>query len=422
MTAVKHLFVKEGQKIYIHEATSADSHHMRNSITREELNEIWTIAEEKNLNKNFIILDPESIRFYNYVGYIKGKNFSIEILPKTHEGSPGKARKILIDMLNYSEYFNIKSYSLGLHDKLEGSLHEIFARILSDELMEKIFKGIYREYIGFDDDLNAVRGKIQINSHIKNMVRKRNMISCSFDEFTTDNPLNRVLKFGIKKIVRSVGNSETLRKLRQILIELEDVSDISAETAIKTRIIFSRNNFMYESSYELVHLFINDCTTYGTGEDGGIGILFEMQILFEKYIGKAISEISKERVDLQVTGKKVLENIKTKEKTMGIKPDIIIYDSLGRENIILDTKWKFLPDGKISSGDLYQMYVYAGMYETAEKVILLYPEADLSGESIGYHILPEKNKILQTFKIRYDSIEDTMEDIRKMLEVEKDPT
>ncbi|MGL4567351.1 MAG: McrC family protein, partial [Fusobacteriaceae bacterium] len=345
---MRHLFVKEGDKIYLSEKKELDGHERGNSITKEELNEIWRIVEEKNLNKNFITMDPESIRFYNYVGYIKGKKFSIEILPKTHKESPGKARKILIDMLNYSEYLNIKSYSLGLHDKLESSLHEIFARILSDELMEKIFKGIYREYIGFEDDLNTVRGKIQINSHIKNIVRKRNMISCSFDEFTTDNPLNRVLKFGIKKIIRSVENSETLRKLRQILIELEDVSDISGETAIKTRIIFSRNNFMYESSYELIHLFINDCTTYGTGEDGGIGILFEMQILFEKYIGKAISEISKEKVNLQVTGKKVLENIKTKEKTMGIKPDIIIYDSFGRENIILDTKWKLLTDEKIT--------------------------------------------------------------------------
>lgn len=95
--------------------------------------------------------------------------------------------------------------------------------------------------------------------------------------------------------------------------------------------------------------------------------------LYEKYVAKYIKQVFGDEWDVSV--QEETHSLFQVNKFM-LKPDIVLRKD--ERCIILDTKWKELINDEeknygIKSEDMYQMYAYAGKYNTKE-VWLLYPE------------------------------------------------
>ena len=71
-----------------------------------------------------------------------------------------------------------------------------------------------------------------------------------------------------------------------------------------------------------------------------------------------------------------------------LEPDILIRARQNTGNLIIDTKWK---SGKVSSGDLYQLYAYTQRYCCGQSV-LLYPLVP-GVRQRDLHILDDKNQM-----------------------------
>ena len=69
---------------------------------------------------------------------------------------------------------------------------------------------------------------------------------------------------------------------------------------------------------------------------------------------------------------------------------MIIFLKTKTEQLILDTKWKVLSDGKPSMEDLKQIFIY-NQYFAADKGILIYPGIGKTKalDAIPYHTLPD---------------------------------
>ena len=94
------------------------------------------------------------------------------------------------------------------------------------------------------------------------------------------------------------------------------------------------------------------------------GIMFDMNALFEKYVAQKMSNFFPNKIFAQ-KGRRFWE-------TRLAIPDIL-YKKNKNENIIFDTKWKKLTNkNDISSGDIYQQYVYCELF-SAKKAFLIYP-------------------------------------------------
>ena len=113
-------------------------------------------------------------------------------------------------------------------------------------------------------------------------------------------------------------------------------------------------------------------------------MLFEMNVLFEKFIGKILQRtLGSGRVGLQKRSGYALRDAAGND-LFNLQPDVLI-DENGARPIVLDTKWKRLKperdDWKLNvvKDDVYQMLAYAGAYR-AKRVILLYPWHEALGE------------------------------------------
>ena len=117
------------------------------------------------------------------------------------------------------------------------------------------------------------------------------------------------------------------------------------------------------------------------GNDVAFALLFDMNLLFESYVGEYLKKHLKKHsfdVKLQDKSKYLVEE----PKAFMLKPDIIINKDK-EDMIIADTKWKILSKEKlnygISQADMYQLYAYGTKYN-CKKLFLIYPKDEVEKE------------------------------------------
>ena len=157
-------------------------------ISRREAHELYNYAMSKKLDMDNILWERDTLRFINYVGYIRLSTVSIEILPKISiNHSAELERKALLNMLskcgvlkvNYSEISSLKLY--------KQSLNEILAYLFSEKLQKELGKGVYGEYVYIEENINSLKGSLRVQEQIKNMASHSSKAFCRFEEFSRDN-------------------------------------------------------------------------------------------------------------------------------------------------------------------------------------------------------------------------------------------
>ncbi|MCF7946556.1 MAG: McrC family protein [Spirochaetia bacterium] len=336
---------------------------IRNTGLREEDVQLLSSHTLKTGEK-FFQVRYSSIKFSNYVGIVKVGNVVIEVLPKIDYFEEGVNfwRSVLIEMLQISGFIpkiiddrvEISSYSSSLLDILFLNYLKMVEDILE--------RGLIKSYVHKEENRNAVKGKILIGEHIKRNYSHKERAYCDHSVFTSNNFYNSIIKKTLSLIFTATTQPIISSKSRSILLHFDGINDVRISSEkIFERMPDGRKYSYYQDVMNLSKLILfGNSLTLNEGRDNVFSMFFDMNILFEKYIGKMFKRVLGRRVKLQ-SGKYFWENKK-------IRPDIIIE---GTNNIAIDTKWKISGQGPIDA-DLKQMYVYSRYFD-AERTILLYP-------------------------------------------------
>lgn len=394
------------------------------SISVKEADELNRYIERQKLDSRNIIWSRDDVVFINYVGFIKLSTVSIEILPKVkinsgdHEGS----RKSLLNMLSKSGIINFNYSNLGMLSVYKMDLNEILALIFGKTLQSQLIRGPYLEYINVEENSKALKGSLLVKEHIKNVSRCSSDVFCKFEEFSIDNTLNQIFNTCIRKTIKNVKNSETLKILSHINVIFSEVSyiDISNKKILDYK--FSRLNSRFEPSLLLAKMLLNGYSSIGNkGDDKSFAILFEMNDVYERYITNLLRlNLDKYEVHSQHSNYKLLKNEKNDRDIFLLQPDIVI-EVEGKEKLIIDTKWKKI-DGSLNRHgvkreDFYQMYAYLTRYEDVKSAILLYPSSsDSSSEYLeSWYLEHNKNKKIRVYEVSlYDEVK-TLETLKNIV-------
>lgn len=395
------------------------------SITYKEADELNRYIESQRLDKTNIIWSRDSVLFINYVGFIKLSTVSIEILPKIdinrndYEGS----RKALLNMLNKSGIINFNYSDLGMISIYKMNLEEILALIFSKTLQSQLMRGPYLEYVNVEENSKALKGSILVKEHIKNISRCRCDVFCKFEEFSIDNTLNQIFNTCIKKIIRNIKSSETLKILSHINVVFSEVGYIDVNNKKILDYKFNRLNSRFEPSLLLAKMLLNGFSSIGNkGDDKSFAILFEMNDVYEKYITNLLRlNLNKYNVYSQHSKYKLLKNEKTDRDIFSLKPDIVI-EVDGKEELIIDTKWKNIDKNLnrygVKRDDFYQMYAYLTRYKDSKSAILLYPSS--GNESYEYleswYLDENKDKKIRVYTVCLDDEEKAINTLKCIVE------
>lgn len=315
----------------------------------------------------------------NYVGVIKPGQRTIEILPKIYKEPIEQNRTVvtrnLLKMLDYSEFFGIHEFDFAeLAEIRDYNILEIIISIFARRLLDTLQSQPFREYSILEEVLGTVRGRIDFNRYMNPATIHR--IPCVYNERTTDNTLNRTLRYVSHLLSGTVSSDNTFSCLRNIVDELDGVSLMPVNVQQVDGIIFNRLNEQYKPFIDLCKVFL---------QGSGISLqhssletftfVIPMERLFESFV-----------TTLLTREKSILPRAKVEQKprigylasdTKGnryfeMTPDNLVH--IGDRLFVVDTKYKMISGvSDIQQEDAYQMYAYATTCK-ADGVLLLYPD------------------------------------------------
>ena len=328
------------------------------------------------------------LRARQMVGVIAARGCSLEILPKVDpdandEGSSESTATVrgqLVHMLDVALGLDLSSGQAAAMAHRADSLLEVFIALFADRLLAEVRRGLPRLYRAQEDDLRALRGRLDVVRQFTVNAVRPDRLACRFDALDGDTPLMRVMKACVLVLARHSRAAATQRKLAELRFLLADISDVPRAALPWKQVRIDRASRRWRALLELARLLLGtrwQQTHAAARAPEGITLLFPMNDLFERYIAiqlrRALADTGLEVV-AQGGGEYCLEPWEgVGGYSHATRPDILIRAADGAFSCVIDTKWKRF-EGAIAQADVYQMMAYARLYR-CPRLILLYPAA-----------------------------------------------
>ena len=342
----------------------------------------------------------ETLQAQNYVGVIQTKDgTTIEILPKIQNLDTDASKKILIKMLKTLRKSPFKNFNMAHLKSLKMPLFEIFITMFLDELSKLLKKGLKSDYITKEENIKFLKGKLKINQQIQINYIQKERFFVEYQEFLSDRVENRLIKTTLEFLYKKSRSNYNQQRIREFLF-IFDAIEVSHNIKNDfTKIKLNRQMKDYEQALLWCRTFLlkNSFTPY-KGSDIAFALLFDMNLLFESYVGHYLKKKGL-NISLQDKGKYLVE----KPNKFALRPDIVINED---EQLIADTKWKMIKDEKdISQADMYQLFAYGTKYKECSKLYLIYPY-DNNYINLRYLYQQEENEKLVLNVLFFDLASD----------------
>ena len=356
------LTITEFERIYQHDIGKKDFKDIENFILKNSDENAPFLRIASGVGGKFI-------QARNYVGVLQTKSgLTIEILPKIADKNDAERSKaVFIKMLRTLKNFPFKSSNLASLKTQNLPLLEIFIYMFLCELEALVKKGIKSDYVALEENLNFLKGKLNINEQIKRNSIHKERFYVGYSEFLSDIKINRIIKTTLKFLYKKSNSSKNQQKIRELLFIFDEVSECEDYKNFFAKLVINRQVKHYEQTLLWCKIFLlGNSFTPHKGDDLAFALLFDMNALFESYVGNFIKK-SFPCTILQHSEKHLVED----PKSFKLRPDVFL-----EGKFIADTKWKIVSSkDDISQADLYQLYAYGKKHE-CDKLHLIYPKID----------------------------------------------
>lgn len=270
------------------------------------------------------------------------------------------------------------------------NIAELYAAILEKGISMQIKRGLVRSYIDKTETLSTIRGKMDISDSIKTQALLRRQMVCTYDDFSVNMELNRILKSTALTLMRSDIKKERKKSLRNLMLFFTEVDEIDLHTVNWNR-TYSRNDQTYQMLVGICYLvYKGQLQSQKVGERKLMDFQNEQlpSHLYEKFI---LEYYRKEHPELTANASFIPWQLDDGVDDMlpRMKTDISLSTRDGRKVLIIDAKYyghttqMQFGSNTLHSGNLYQIFTYvknrqAGMAEGSSPVsgMLLYAKTD----------------------------------------------
>lgn len=132
---------------------------------------------------------------------------------------------------------------------------DLCAAILIKGVSLQIKQGLGREYISETDAMSGIRGKINITESIKTQAMLRNQMVCTYDEFSVNTYMNRILKTTMVKLLSADIDKARKKELKKLLVFFADVGELDIHS-INWKQHYDRNNQSYRMLMSICYLVL----------------------------------------------------------------------------------------------------------------------------------------------------------------------
>ncbi len=240
---------------------------------------------------------------------------------------------------------------------------DLLSAILAKGVSVQIKRGLGRTYIEQTEALSCLRGKIDVTESIKQQTIIKQQLVCSYDEFSVNSYMNRILKTTMELLLRYDVPKARKKELRSLLLYFKDADTIDIY-GINWGFRFNRNNQSYQMLMSVCYLVIKGLLQ--TTADGSVKMMQfldeqRMCRLYEKFI---LEYYRKHYPQIKTAASQIGwaldDGVSAKLPTM--QSDIML--SYGNKTLIIDAKYyehtmqRQYDVHTLHSHNLYQIFTY----------------------------------------------------------------
>ena len=308
---------------------------------------------------------------------------------------------------------------------------ELCAAILERGVSLQLKRGLGQEYVNRSEARSCLRGTIEVTESVKSQAIWRRQLVCSYDEFSVDTTMNRVIKATVALLVRADISRVRKQSLKKLMVFFADVRDIDLHR-VDWNMRYDRNNRTYRMLMAVCWLVVKGLLQ--TQSDGATRMMdfFDEQRmcrLYEKFI---LEYFRREHPRLRASASFVEWALDDgmSEGLPAMRSDITL-SARGRV-LIIDAKYyaatmqRNFDKRRVHSGNLYQIFAYvknkqAVLERAGESIevsgMLLYAATDeevqpdvtyrMSGNQIGVRTL-DLDRPFEEIRAQLDGIADML--------------
>ena len=376
-------------------------------LETEDFNSVLTLLEEpaaSSLNPIFRFYRQNGVnclQVQHYVGVIRTESgCQIEILPKISKvEEPQAERDLLVKMLVYLRNSPMKQGTTAELRVHEMTLFEMVLQYFLAQVANIVRQGIARSYVGTQDNLFFLRGKLRLVDHLKHNSVQRAKFYCEYDEFDANRPINRLIKRALEIVHKVSQSSVNIQHCRELLFWFDRVSSSPDIERDFRSVRHDRLVQHYLPAMSTCRMILDGCNPLTqSGINRTISLLFDMNKVFEDYVAtKLTKQFPHLAVNSQVENSYLIdsfereESFKRKER-FRLQPDIVLNWKSQDDRLVADCKWKLLDERNVSGNfgilqsDMYQLYAYCQKClpkQEYKRVLLIYPKTFSFSKPLG---------------------------------------
>ncbi|SVC72942.1 uncharacterized protein METZ01_LOCUS325796, partial [marine metagenome] len=211
---------------------------------------------------------------------------------------------------------------------------EVVAGWFINTVHQLVRLGLHRDYEEIEDETSAVQGQLMVPPTSLNLYAGRPYFTCRFDEYTFDNPPNRVISEALGRLQRIQGLDDKYRRRARGLLAEFPATGSMRHGDLRYRP--DRNAMRYETPLELARQIIDSTGRRPEpGQDTAMGFLIPTPTNVEKGLRNVLRQLLPEGMRLAKGAKRLPGGVK-------VEPDLVFGANAAVGDIkyrIFDEKW-----------------------------------------------------------------------------------
>lgn len=330
----------------------------------------------------------QRITFAQYVGYLEVGDLAIEILPKAdaaraRDGEAHAWRDGLLEMLRATGDLELESPTAASQETGRSSLLDLLVLQFLTEVARLLRPGLTKGYRDEEQNGPTFRGRLVVAPHLRENIVRADRFYVRTQTYDREIVINRILRAALDALDGLALSPPTASRAATTRAAFPDIAPIRPTAQLFDRIRFSRSTTRYRRALVLAQMLLQRMApTLRSGAVEVFALLFDMNILWERYIASVIRRVAPRDLAVSTQESRLFWQAESR-CARTVRPDIVIRSRTTRDVLlIVDTKWKVLRNASPADNDLRQMFVYNELF-AGPRSILLYPSTRVPGTAQG---------------------------------------
>ncbi len=232
----------------------------------------------------------------------------------------------------------------------------LMKHVYSIALAKAVKRGLLREYDDHEEDLVAIRGRVNVKDVVLRRFGRAVPMPCAFQEYDVDREANRRMLAAAMMLARAGDRTDAASgELRRLASLFDGVSEVRRYPQSLRALPRNRLLSQYDPALSLAEAVLRNATLETcAGNKQSLAFIVDMNRAYERFVTEALRRAM--GLDGHTWVAQQSSRHLDKGRRIPMRPDIAWLDSSGRTRVIIDVKYKQVE--RAVAQDVHQTVAY----------------------------------------------------------------